>query len=55
MPLPVPAEAKLSLPGSFFASAIRSGMDRTGSDGCTQTTSALVAMRPTGAKSLRGS
>ena len=55
MPLPAPADAKVSLPGSFLASAISSGIVRAGTAGLTSTTSALVAIRPTGAKSLRGS
>jgi hypothetical protein len=45
----------LSLPGSFFASAMSSGIDFAGNEGCTQITRPLVAISPIGAKSLRGS
>ena len=43
---------KPSLPGFFFASAVSSAMDFTGSDGCTVAIRPAVPISETGAKSF---
>jgi hypothetical protein len=53
--VPVPVEAKSSLPGSFLASAINSATECAGTEGFTSTKFGLVAIRPIGAKSFFGS
>ena len=45
----------LSLPGSFFASAMTSAMVFAGNDGCASSTTGIEAISPMAAKSLRGS
>src|SRR5256885_13594261 len=53
--LPTPAEAKLSVPGFAFASAISSRTVRTGVEGWTTRILGVEATRLTGAKSATGS
>src|SRR5258705_731815 len=47
-----PLDAKVSLPGFAFASAIKSRTECTGSDGCTTRTYDALPTRLIGAKSL---
>ena len=49
--VPVPADAKLSLPGCAFASCTSSASDLAGTDGCTTAMNGMVAINVTGAKS----
>jgi len=51
---PTPVEAKSSLPGCALAIAISSLTERAGTLGLTSTTLPLIAISPTGAKSLIG-
>jgi len=51
----LPAEAKLSLPGAFFTSAISSCTPFAGTPGLTISTMGAVANNATEAKSLAGS
>ena len=54
--VPVPVEAKLSLPGLSFGERDQFGNRmHAASDGLTTTKLALVAIKPTAAKSLFGS
>jgi len=45
----------LNLPPSFLAIATTSAMVLAGNDGCASNATGIEAIRPTGAKSLRGS
>ena len=49
--VPVPAEAKLSLPGCAFASCTSSASDFAGTAGCTTAMNGMLAISVTGAKS----
>ena len=53
--VPVPDDAKLSLPGCALASAINSLTDFAGTAGCTRTISGTIAVCTTGEKSRTGS
>jgi hypothetical protein len=48
-------EAKFSLPGLAFASAVNSSMVRAGTAGCTTSTDGAEAISVIGAKSATGS
>ena len=54
-PVPTADVPRLSLPGSFLASAMNSAMDLTGNEGCASSATGIEAIRPMGAKFLRGS
>ena len=54
-PLPGGEVPKLSLPGCFFASAIRSATDFAGKSGCETMPMPICAILPIGAKSRRTS
>ena len=49
--VPVPAEAKFSLPGCTLASCTSSANDFAGTEGCTTAINGIVAISVTGAKS----
>ena len=51
--VPLPAVAKVSVPGLARASAMNSFKSRAGTDGCTTSTCGLPATSATGSRSLR--
>ena len=53
MPVPMPADAKVSLPGLALAYATSSFAVLNGEDGCTHSTSWVRDSSDTGMKSLR--
>ena len=53
--VPLPADAKLSLPGFAFAYRMSSATEVTGSSGLTISIAAISVIRDTGAKSVTGS
>ena len=53
--VPLPADAKFTLPGLAFAYWISPVTDVTGSSGFTNSIAAISVIRETGAKSLTGS
>ena len=50
--MPSPADAKVTSPGFAFASATSSCAVSAGTEGCTTSTSGVVASSETGAKSF---
>ncbi len=52
--VPLPVEAKCSVPGRAFASSTSARTERTGRSGCTTSTIGCAASRATGEKSVTG-